>query len=253
MYVAALAEAGAAFGREEWVAAGVQTAEFLLANLRAAGGRWMRAWQSESGAQHLAVASDLAWLVDAFTRLAEATGVGRWIDEARAAADALLDLFWDEENGGLFTVGRDAPALVANPKETFDGATPSANAVGALALVRLGALTGVERYTEHARIIVAGLPVGDHPAGFSHASYVCHLLARGVTEVVIPGRGDHAQHLVDTYRATWQPFAVLAWGDAYDSPLWEGRSEGNAYVCRDYVCELPVSDGSALAERLANG
>jgi uncharacterized protein YyaL (SSP411 family) len=159
----------------------------------------------------------------------------------------MLDLFWDRDNGGLFTVGRDAPALVANPKETFDGATPSANAVAALALARLGALTGDERYTEHARTIVAGLPIGDHPAGFSHASYVAHLLAVGVTEVVIPGRNAE---LVAAYRSAWRPLAVLAWGEPYDSPLWEGRAEGNAYICRDYVCELPVAAPKALLERL---
>jgi uncharacterized protein YyaL (SSP411 family) len=248
MFVAALAEAGAAFGRADWLAAAVETAEFLLAQLRRHDNRWMRAWQSEAGAQHLAVAGDYAWVVDAFTRLGEATGVGRWTDEARATADAMLDLFWDTENGGLFTVGRDAPALVANPKDTFDGATPSANAVAALALARLGALTGDARFTDHARTIVAGLPIGDHPAGFSHASYVAHLLAVGVTEVVIPGRNVE---LVDAYRSDWRPLSVLAWGEPYDSPLWEGRTEGNAYVCRDYVCDLPVRDAEELSARLS--
>ncbi|HVT78192.1 MAG TPA: thioredoxin domain-containing protein [Acidimicrobiales bacterium] len=247
MFVAALAEAGSAFGRDDWLAAAVETAEFLLARLRA-GHRWMRAWQQESGAQHLAVAGDYAWLVDAFTRLGEATGTARWTNEARTAADALLDLFWDGDGGGLFTVGRDAPALVANPKETFDGATPSTNAVGALGLARLGALTGVERYTDRAREIVAGLPIGDHPAGFSHAVYVAHLLAQGITEVVIPGRNNA---LVAAYRGEWRPLSVLAWGEPYDSPLWEGRTEGNAYVCRDYVCELPVQHVEALLKSLA--
>jgi uncharacterized protein YyaL (SSP411 family) len=240
MFVAALAEAG-------YVDFGARVADFLLAHLRRDDSRWMRAWQSESGAQHLAVASDYAWLVDAFTRLGEATGVARWTNEARVAADAMLDLCWDDSDGGLFTVGRDAPPLVANPKETFDGATPSANAVAALALARLGALTGSDEYTDKARTIVGGLPIGDHPAGFSHASYVAHLLAAGVTEVVIPGRNEK---LVDAYRSAWRPLAVLAWGEPYDSPLWEGRSEGSAYVCRDYVCELPVSDPEALLERL---
>ncbi|HVV36862.1 MAG TPA: thioredoxin domain-containing protein [Acidimicrobiales bacterium] len=247
MFVAALAEAGSAFGRDDWLAAAVETAEFLLAHLRA-GDRWMRAWQQESGAQHLAVAGDYAWLVDAFTRLGEATGTARWTNEARTAADALLDLFWDDGGGGIFTVGRDAPALVANPKETFDGATPSTNAVGALGLARLGALTGVDRYTDRAREIVAGLPIGDHPAAFSHAVYVAHLLARGITEVVIPGRNNA---LVAAYRGEWRPLSVLAWGEPYDSPLWEGRTEGNAYVCRDYVCELPVQDVEALLKSLA--
>ena len=113
MWFAALAEAGAAFGRNDWIDAAVQTANFLLANLRRPDARWLRAWQAESGAQHLAVASDLAWLTEAFTRLAEATGQPRWITAARAAAAQLLDLFWDAAAGGLFTVGRDAPALVA--------------------------------------------------------------------------------------------------------------------------------------------
>ncbi len=250
MFVAALAEAGAAFNRDDWIRAAGVIGDFLLRYLRTDSGRWMRAWQEEAGAQHLAVAGDYAWLVDAFTRLGEATGDPRWTNEARTAADAMLDLFWDPEHGGLFTVGRDAPALVANPKETFDGATPSANAVGALALARLAALTGDERYDEHARAIVAGLPVGDHPAGFSHASFVAHLQAIGATEVVIPGRGDAAIALRDAYRAAWRPLAVLAWGDAFDSPLWEGRSEGNAYVCRDFVCALPATDPEALAAQL---
>ena len=81
--VAALAEAGAATGETAWVDAAVETAEFLLANLRRADGRWLRAWQADAGARHLAYATDHGALVDAFTRLAEATGQARWIAEAR--------------------------------------------------------------------------------------------------------------------------------------------------------------------------
>ena len=82
--VAALAEAGAAAGEPAWVAAAVETAEFLLANLRREDGRWLRAWQADAGARHLAYATDHGALVDAFTRLAEATGEARWIGEARS-------------------------------------------------------------------------------------------------------------------------------------------------------------------------
>ena len=42
----------------------------------------------------------------------------------------------------------------------------------------------------------------------------------------------------------WRPEVVLAWGEPYASPLWEGRRDGLAYVCRDYACEAPQdSDG----------
>ena len=46
--VAALAEAGAAAGEPTWVAAAVETAEFLIANLRREDGRWLRAWQADA-------------------------------------------------------------------------------------------------------------------------------------------------------------------------------------------------------------
>ncbi len=45
MAVAALAEAGAALGRPDWVATAVEVAEFLLSSLRRPDGRWLRAWQ----------------------------------------------------------------------------------------------------------------------------------------------------------------------------------------------------------------
>ena len=250
MTLAALAEAGSAFGRQAWIDAAVDIAEFLLANLRADDGRWRRAWQQEAGARHLAVGADYAALVDAFTRLAEATGQARWITEARLAADALLDLFWDGEAGGVLTVGRDAEALVANPKETFDGATPSTNSTAALALARLGALTGETRYEDHALAIVAALPLHQHPGAFTRAVYAAHLLSAGITEVVIPGNGTESQALVDAYREDWHPGAVLAWGEPYDGPLWEGRRDGQAYVCRRYTCDAPISDPGALDERL---
>ena len=60
-----------------------RTGEFLLRELRRADGRWLRSWQADGGARHLAYAADHAALVDAFTRLAEATGEARWIDRGR--------------------------------------------------------------------------------------------------------------------------------------------------------------------------
>ncbi len=76
MFTATLAEAGAALGRDDWLAAAARTAGFLLGRLRRDDGRWLRAWHPSAGARHLAYAADHAHLVDAFTRLAEATGSG---------------------------------------------------------------------------------------------------------------------------------------------------------------------------------
>jgi uncharacterized protein len=250
--VASLAEAGAATGEARWIDAAVETAEFLLANLRRSDGRWLRAWQADAGARHLAYATDHGALVDAFTRLAEATGEARWIAEARTAADALLDLFWDPDLGGVFTTGHDAEQLIARPKDLMDNATPGANGLAAVGLLRLAALTGDDRYREHGEAVVrllGGLAV-EHPTAFGHALAATDLVARGTTEIVVAGdRPD----LLATARAGFRPTAVLAWGERYDSPLWEGREDGRAYVCRSYACQLPAEDTATLEAQLAAG
>jgi uncharacterized protein YyaL (SSP411 family) len=44
---------------------------------------------------------------------------------------------------------------------------------------------------------------------------------------------------------------VVAWGERYDSPLWEGREDGRAYVCEGYACRLPVATVEELLGQLA--
>lgn len=43
---------------------------------------------------------------------------------------------------------------------------------------------------------------------------------------------------------------MLAWGERYDSPLWEGRDDGRAYVCRSYTCQLPTDEVATLEAQL---
>jgi len=250
MYASALAEAAAAAGSTAWATAAVGIGEFLCAHLVDGQGRWLRSWQRDGGARHLAYAADHAWLVDCFTRLAELTGHAVWLTRATATADALIERFGDVEGGGFFTTASDGEQLIARTKDVFDGATPSANAVAALALARLGSLTGVDTYTAHARRVVdlLGELLTRHPTAFAHTVLTADLLARGGTEVVITGdRSD----LLDEYRRAWRPDAVVAWGEPTGSALWAGRAPDLAYVCRHYACRAPAADPATLAGQLA--
>jgi len=249
MFVSALAEAGAAMQKPAWLDAAAETAEFLRSSL-AVEGRWRRSWQrGRVNPRLLAYAVDHAWLVDAFTRLAEARGEARWIAAARQAADALLDLFFDDETGGLFTVGHDAEQLLVRQKDYYDGATPSANGVASVALLRLGALTGETRYTAAAERILEWLAPGmaSAPQAFTYALGAVDLLASGIDEVAVVGERPE---LVEVVQARYLPRAVLAWGEPYPSPLWQGRDEGRAYVCRNFTCRAPTERAEDLAAQL---
>jgi uncharacterized protein YyaL (SSP411 family) len=256
LMLSALVEAAAATGTAGWLVDAVETAEFLCSRLRRDDGRWLRSWQGgdDGGrAQHLAYAADHGALLDAFTRLGEATGSARWIDEARAVADALVDLFWDDDRGGVFTTGRDAEALVTRPKDLLDNATPSANSLAAVGLLRLAALTGETSYEARAHDVLRllGTPAARHPTAMGHLLAAVDLSVAGITEVAVTGdRPD----LVRVVQHAYRPHVVLAWGERYESPLWEGRAEegdaGRAYVCRNHACEAPVTDPETLATQL---
>jgi uncharacterized protein YyaL (SSP411 family) len=251
LFLHALADAAATFRRDDWAAAAVANGEFLLRELRDDQGRWFRSWHSggDPAARHTALAADHAALVEAFVRLSELTGQARWIEAARQTADTMLDWFWDPIDGGLFTNPEDGEALVVRQKDLHDNATPSANSSAAHGLLRLAALTGEARYRHHAdRILqLLGSVIEQAPGAVSNALLALELRHRGLVEIVIVGDEGSLVHVAQTI---WRPDVVLAWGEPYDSPLWDLREPGYAYVCRDAVCELPVSTPEALYERI---
>src|SRR5262249_16774603 len=148
---------------------------------------------------------------------------------------------------------RDAEALIARPVDTYDGALPSANSVAAGALLRLAAVTGETRYQEHAEAVVdaMGAALGAAPLAFTGMVAAADMARTGLLELVITGdRPD----LLEAARHRFLPAAVVAWGEPFESPLWEGRTgpdaAGLAFVCKDYVCQAPVSDPDALVANL---
>jgi hypothetical protein len=248
MMCSALAEAAAATGEERWLEAARGAVELLLGGLRRGDGRFMRSYQSGRTA-HLAVAADYAWLVDCLTRLGEASGERRYTDTACSAAEGLIELF-SAPDGGWYTTGADAEALVVRPRDAYDGVTPAAGSVAATALARLGALTGDERLTERARqsVRAGGEGLARSPAAFPRLVAAALLLEHGALEVVVTGeRAD----LVEAVASRFTPDGVLAWGEPGDGPLWESRPPDRAFVCRGGTCLAPVRSPAELMEAIA--
>lgn len=245
MMISTLCEAGMAMSDQAWIEAAERTATFLWTRLRDADGRWWRCWRNGQ-ARHLAGLGDYAWLTEALIRLGEASGKAIWTTRAREVADAMLKLFWDDEHGGLYGSGADAEHLVVPTKEYADGAHPSANSVAAIALWRLAALTCDRRYDEACETIANHFEhvIAVSPPAAGGAMSVLHLrLADPVQVVIVGDRPD----LVREAHRRYVPSMVLAWGEPYGSPLWEGRRPGGAYVCKGGICFPPATTVAQLS------
>ena len=249
LMISALAEAGAALDEPRWVAAAAGVMDFLEQNLVGHDDRWQRSWQVDGGHRHLAYAADYAALVDAYTRLGEATGRRRWHESALRVAESMLELFWDEEAGGLFTTGADAEELLVRRKEFLDSPVPSANSNAAFALLRLAAIHGrsdlADRAEQILRLVSAGM--GAQPQAYGRLLSAFDLASGAMNEIVISGdRPD----LLGAARARFLPNSVVLHGEPFDSPVWQGRTGDRAYVCQNYTCLLPSDDVEGLVSQI---
>ena len=143
--IAALADAGAVLGREDYLDAARACAEFVLEQLRDADGHLLRTYKD--GRAHLnAYLEDHAFLLEALLALYEASFETRWFTEARALAETMIERFGDPERGGFYSTSADHEELIARRKEVGDHPIPSGNSSAAMGLLRLAALTGERRY-----------------------------------------------------------------------------------------------------------
>ncbi len=238
MFASALCEAAGATQNVRWRQSAVEIGEFIASRLRRSDGRLLRTYKG-GRAQHLAMSSDYGWCVDLFTRLCELTGTSRYLDVATQLADDLIGLF-QAEDGGWYLTGRDATGLIVRPRDSYDGVTPAAGSIAASALLRLGTLTGNARYIEAVDATLKSATAGliASPIAFSHLVATACMLDRGAIEIVI---GPGLEQLVEAVQRRYLPASVLAWGEPTSSPLWEGRGDARAYVCRNGTCRSPAT------------
>jgi uncharacterized protein YyaL (SSP411 family) len=255
--IAALAEAGAVLGREDYLEAAAGCAEFVLGTMRDGDGRLLRTYKD--GRAHLnAYLEDHAFMIEALLVLYESSFDPRWFAAARELAETMIERFSDPERGGFFSTSTDHETLIVRRKEVGDHPIPAGNSAAALGLLRLAALSGEARYAERARDVLAlfGDPAISHPDSFAHFLRALDFDHSSTREVALVG-GDLSA-LAGVVRAAFRPNVVVAAGPAgaTEPPLLDARTEIGgepaAYVCEGFTCNLPVTDPAALERELAD-
>jgi uncharacterized protein len=253
--IAALADAGAVLGREDYLGAARDCATFLLEQLRDDDGNLLRTYKD--GRAHLnAYLEDHAFLLEALLALYEATFETRWFTEAQALADTMIARFGDPGRGGFYSTSADHEELIARRKEVGDHPIPSGNSSAAMGLLRLSALTGERRYEEAGTAIFAlfGKPAVEHPDAFAHMLRAIDFHLSVTREVALVG--EDSSKLAAVVRERPHSHIVLAGGPegSDQPPLLEGRTAVNgrptAYVCENFACNLPVGNPDELRRLL---
>jgi len=219
----------------------------------------------KDGRAHLnAYLEDYAAVALGLLGLYQATFELRWLEAATALAEIVAARFGDEATGGFFQTSTDHEQLIARRKDFVDSAAPSGNSLAAELLLRLGKLLDRPDFTERAvaalRLMADAL--GQQPLAFGRLLGALDFYLNPGQEIAIIGDPTAAETraLVAEAWRRYLPNSVLACAAPNDAvarsflPLLADRPQiggwATAYVCRNYACQLPVTDRAALGSQL---
>ncbi|CAN5781161.1 thioredoxin domain-containing protein [soil metagenome] len=250
--IRALAEAGAALDDSGYLDMARSAASFIRDTMTV-DGTLMRSWKDgvHSGPGFL---DDYAAVALGMQALYQASGEVEWFVESERLIEALQN--FEGPGRRLYTTKSDE-GLVKRPRDITDNPLPSGNAMAAEALMTSSLFSGDldKRDRSVAALASVGALADRYPSMIAHHLAVITSTHIGLRELAVVGHERRA--MTDVFWSAFRPGIVLAQADGPDDrvPLLDGRpsigGDATAYLCQNFVCNVPTTDVADLAESLA--
>ncbi|MBI1977466.1 MAG: thioredoxin domain-containing protein [Candidatus Omnitrophica bacterium] len=262
LMISSLAFGSRVLGEDRYREAAKRAADFILARMKIKEGRLLHRYR-DGEVSIPGFLEDYAFLIQGLIDLYQATFEVRYLEEAKSFTHRMIDLFWDEKSGGFFFTAKDAEKLLARTKELYDGAIPSGNSMAILSLIQMARLTvdqdlearaqkGMETFSDQ---------LAQYPAGFTQMMIALDFVLGPSREIVIAAdsRDSKAIEFAQLIYSKFLPNKVILF---HPSPGEEAKrieafapflkvqtplgGKATVYVCKNYVCDLPVTETDQL-------
>ncbi len=260
LMIAALAKGARILGDESYLRAACRAADFIRKNLRRADGRLLARYR-EGEAGYPAYAADYAYYIWGLLELYQASFDGQYLVFAMELSADLIKYFWDEEGGGFFFYGIDAEQLLTRPKDGYDGATPSYNAVAAYSFMLLARLTADLSWQEKAQRAMDffAAQIRQHPT--AHAFWLLAAIQQIFpgSEVVVAAeaKNPEALKMLELLNSSYDPHRLIMLNEEKNNELLgvpflqnmlslDGKP--TAYICENFACREPLIGVDMLME-----
>ena len=266
LMISALALGGAVLEEPRYAKAARRAADFALSHLfEPETGQLLRRYRDGEAAIP-GFLEDYAMFTQALLDLYEAQFDRRDMEWAVRLAEKQSALFEDPAGGGFFHSPADAGDLVLRLKEDYDGAEPSGNSIAILNLLRLAQITGRLEFRASAeRALAAFAPrLARVPVALPAMLTACEFYLAEPRQIVVVGPRDSAgtRALLRAFHSRFVANRIVLLVDTEETrhalaagiPAIEAMQLAgglpSAYVCRNYACQLPVTEAAQLAELL---
>jgi uncharacterized protein YyaL (SSP411 family) len=246
LMIRGMAYAGRQLGNTAYIDSAASAANYIHSNL----------WKHQrllatarDGHAHLnAYLDDYAFVISGLIELLQSKWDSRWLLWAQQLADALLEQFEDNSNGGFFFTSHDHEQLIQRSKHYSDDAIPSGNGVAAENLLVLGYLLAEPRYIDAAERCLKAAWGSINQAAISHCSLLEALDAslEPPQIIILRGPADELNSWLQPSIGAYLPHTYV-FAMTEDSELPAALAEKSmsdstvAYVCEGMQCSPPIS------------
>lgn len=204
---------------------------------------------------------DYACVAQALLDLYEADFNAPHLVMALHLTERMRELFEDTKAGAFFSAPEGDESLILRMKEDYDGAEPSGNSIAALNLLRLAAITGRDDLRQCAERALKsfGQKLSDQPSALPQLMVAWLFLRATPKQVVIAGEAAHdaTTALLKAAQGVFSPNRILLWKNSQSRETLDAIAPGArpmealngapaAFVCENFVCQLPVTTAEGL-------
>lgn len=263
LMISAFAKAGRVFNNNNYISAAENAVGFINDKLKTKDGLLIHRYR-DGEAKLTATIDDYAFNIWGLLELYESTFETKYLSQAIDLHDKAMKHYWDWVNSGFFFTPDFGESLLVRTKEIYDSAIPSGSSVMMNNLIKLGRLTSNQEYEKIADLLSKSFSenVKKNPQAFTF--FLCGLdFAKGPSfEIILSGKTiDDAQPFLEKLREKFIPNKVVL--VVTETNLNElkilapfisnynfnfGKSQ--AYVCRNFACELPVDSPDKMLKML---
>ncbi len=239
LMISAFAIAGRVLDEPRYTDAATAAIAFIEARLISENGVLLRRFRDGDSAIP-GFLDDYAFFSQGLLDTHEATANPHYLDLAAKLATDMMDIFEDTKGGGFYSTSVSDQNLVMRIKDDYDGAEPSGNSYAVQVLWKLGQITQEHRFTQSAQRTLQAFAGKLAQQPMTMPQMVCAALATP-RQVILEGPSiEEYQKVLNRH---FLPYHCRIFRPAGPNP--------GAYLCENYVCQLPVHSAADL-EALLN-
>ena len=267
LMISAFARAYQVLDAPQYLSAATKSAQFIKTKLYdAKTGKLIRRYRA-GDATIDGFADDYAFLIQGLLDLYEASFDINDLVWAFNLQKKQNELFWDNDHAGYFNTAGQDPNVLLRMKEDYDGAEPSPNSVAAMNLLRFSQMLDEKSFRETGERTLASFGDRLHqaPSAMPQMMVALDFSLTKPKQIVIAGKPDaaDAHAMLRAVRERFIPNKIVLFADGGEGQAFLGKhlefiqsvqakdGKATAFVCENYVCQLPTTNVDIVVKLLA--